>query len=210
MIGEKMLTKNSTRSKLELDTTTQSNNATMTRTDFIRRMVLLTGAIATGCSPVKILLNSYSDKYDKEYLQKRILSSFVSTVIPGAEQYGTVLSKIYLDGFYPFAKRCGYFTSDLCNRSKELFRSDSFDELSFEERTLVIQSGLNADSLTKKLYTAAVYMAQVSFYCNIYNDDGGCELIDFKGAYSFMDIDIVYPDCSSLLANEITSTGNYS
>ena len=53
-------------------------------------------------------------------------------------------------------------------------------------------------------------MEQVSFYCNIYNDDGGCELIDFKGAYGFMDIDIVYPDCSSLLANEITSTGNYS
>lgn len=189
---------------------TTKNYHQISRLDFIKKMVLLTGAITAGCSPVKILLNSYPDKYNKVHLQKKIFKSFVTTVIPGAEKSETDLSRILLDDYYPFAKRCAYFTSDLCSRSRNLFNSENFDELSFEQRTKVIQSGLISDTLTKKLYTAAVYMVQVSFYCGIYDDEYGCKLIDFQGSYGFMEDEIYYSNCNSLLAKEITAEGNYS
>ena len=181
------------------------------RLDFIKKLTLLTGVIVTGCTPVRILLKSYPDKYeDDDEMCKQILDSFVLTVIPGACPDDPDLSRIFTDDYYKFNKYCGFFKSHLCSKSKNLFGVENFSSLTPQQRTRVIQSGLEDDSTTAKLYAAAIYMAQVSYYSCIYNDKKSCELIDFHGSYGFMNTDISYNDCRKLLADEITFSGNYS
>ena len=186
-------------------------NSSISRLDFIKKLSLLTGVIITGCTPVRILLKSYPDKYDYDKeMCKQILDSFVLTVIPGANPEDPDLSRIFGDDYYKFSKYCGFFKSDLCSKSKKLFNIENFSKLTLQQRTKVVQSGLEDDPTTAKLYTGAIYMAQVSFYSCIYNDEKACEVIDFSGSYGFMDTDMFYNDCNKLLANEITFSGNYS
>lgn len=183
----------------------------ISRLDFIKKIVLLTGAIVSGCTPVRVLLNSYPDKYDDDKkLSRQILGAFVLTIIPGGNPDDPDLCKIFNDEFYPFYKFCGFFTSDLCGKSKKLFGTEKFFELSFNQRTKVIQDGLDDDVTTSRLYTSAIYIAQVSYFSCIYNDDKACSLIDFPNSYEFMETDMYYKDFNKMLADEVTSSGNYS
>ena len=183
----------------------------ISRLDFINKIMLLTGVIATGCTPVRILLKSYPDKYDDDKkMCRQILNAFVLTVIPGANSDDPDLCRIFNDDYYKFKKYCGFFTSDLCSKSKKLFNIENFSSLTLQQRIKVIQSGLEDNSTTAKLYAGAIYMAQVSYYSCIYNDNKSCELIDFQGSYGFMNTDISYNDSEKLLADEITFSGNYS
>jgi hypothetical protein len=186
-------------------------DTSISRLDFIKKLSLRTGVFITGCSPVRILLKSYPDKYDDDKkMCKHILDSFVLTVIPGANPEDPDLSRIFRDEYYKFSKYSGFFTSDLCSKSKKLFNIENFSKLTLQQRTKVIQSGLEDDPTTAKLYTGAIYMAQVAYYSCIYNDEKTCEVIDFSGSYGFMDNDMFYNDCNKLLGDEITFSGNYS
>jgi len=188
----------------------QGNNRVISRNDFLKQIALVTGFIMTSCTPVKILLNSHDDKYDKDaYLKKKILEAFVTTVIPGADTNNPNLCTIFYDEYYPFYKYCGFFISDLCNKSKKMFGTECFYDLSLAERTEVIQAGLDDDSTTEKIYTAAIFISQVSVYCSIYDDERGCSLIEFPGSYAFIDTEMYYSDNYNYLAAELTSTGNY-
>jgi len=190
---------------------TQASPANISRLDFLKKISLSVGVLMTSCTPVKILLYTHEDKYDEDLnLKTNILQAFVTAVIPGTIPNNPDMCKIFCDDYYPFHKYCGFFVSDLCSKSQKLFASECFYDLSIVQRTEVIQSGLEDDSTTERIYTAAIFIAQVSVYCSIYDDEKGCNLIDFTGNYGFIDAEIYYRNPQVYLAEEITSTGNYS
>jgi hypothetical protein len=198
-------------SSKEFDTLETSYHTNINRLDFIKKLSLLTSVIITSCTPVRVLLKSYPDKYeDNEKLQRKILNAFVLTVIPGANPSDPDLCRIFNDEYYPFHKFCGFFVSDLCSKSKDQFGTENFHDLSLRQRTQVIQAGLDDDSTTAKLYDGAIYMAQVSYYSCIYSDEKAVELIDFDGNYGFMEAQMYHKNHYSFMANEKTLTGNYS
>lgn len=199
------------KSNLEIGQVAQYSAAQISRLDFLKKIFLSFGIVVNSCTPVKILLNTHDDRYDQDKdLKSKILSAFVTTIVPGADPNDEENYKIFCDEYYPFHKYCGFFISDLCNKSQMLFGTESFYDLSPEQRTEVIQAGLEDDSTTARLYTAAIFISQVSVYCSIYNDEKGCSLIDYSGAYGFMDAEIHYPQPNGYPAIEMTSTGNYS
>lgn len=180
------------------------------RLEFIKKLALITGAIVSGCTPVRVFLKSYPDKYDDDIkFSGQILDAFVLTVIPGANPDDPDLSRIFNDDFYPFHQFCGFFTSDLCKKSMKLFGNDRFFELTANQKTQVIQAGLEDDFTTSQLYTAAIYIAQVSYFSCIYNDDKACALIDYQDSYGFMNAEMYHKVYDKMLADEITLSGNY-
>lgn len=185
--------------------------ANISRLDFLKKISFTFGVLMTSCTPVKILLNTHEDKYDDDtVLKNKILAAFITAVIPGADPEDADNYKIFCDEYYPFHKYCGFFVSDLCSKSEKLFGTEKFYDLSLEQRTEVIQAGLNDDSTTERIYTAAIFISQVSVYCGIYNDEKGCSIIDYNGSYGFVDAEMYYSDPATYLAAEMTSTGNYS
>lgn len=180
------------------------------RKEFIKKLSLLTGFFLASCTPLKVILKSYPDQFDEVDRKEEILKAFVTTIVPGADIKDINICKIFNDEFYGFNKFCGFFVSDLCDKSQEMFNKADFHKLSIDQRTRVVQAGLEDDSTTSKLYTAAIYMAQVSSYCSIYDDEKGCKLIGFAGNYGFMETEFTSKDFSSFLAEEVTLTGNYA
>lgn len=189
----------------------QTNAVNISRLDFIKRFSLGLGVIMTSCTPVKILLNAHEDKFDDDATLKiKILTAFVTAVIPGIDPNDPDLCRIFCDEYYLFHKYNGFFISDLFDKSEKLFGTENFYDLTLDERTQVIQAGLDDDSTTERIYTAAIFIAQVSSYCSIYNDEKGCSLIDYQGSYGFMDSEMFYPNPNKYMAHEFTSTGNYA
>lgn len=181
----------------------------ISRRDAVRYLGLITaGMAAAACTPLRILTHSYpADFKHAPELVDRILRAFVSTVVPGAPDSPN-LARAYTDRQYPFASYAEFFAADLCRRSRDRFGNDAFDRLTITERTAVIQDGLAADGTTKKLYQGAIYLAQVSFYGGIYDDDAGCALIDFPGRYRGETIS--HNDCHRFLPPALTDNGNYA
>jgi hypothetical protein len=195
--------------------TDQEENTFLTRKvsrmHFVKQVSMLAGALFVGCSPVRILLKGYPKKFDtNEELSDSLLRAFVATVIPGAPLNELNLTRMYSDEYYPFHSYCGFFVSDLADRSKALYGNDRFDQLTLRQRTKVIEDGLDANATTARLYTAAIYMAQASFYGGIYDDEKGCPFIDYHGGNSaFITDEMYYPDNSMFLAKQATKDGNY-
>jgi len=193
------------------NTQNKLNSASISRLDFLKKISFSLGVLMTSCTPVKILLNTHEDKYDEDNnLKSKILKAFATTVVPGADLTNPDMCKIFCDEYYPFHKYNGFFISDLCDKSSKLFGAEYFYELNFEQKTSIILAGLNDDSTTSRIYTAAIFIAQVSIYCSIYDDERGCGLLDFKGSYGFMEAEMSYPNPKIYLAKQVTSTGNYS
>jgi hypothetical protein len=189
----------------------EKSSSAISRYEFLRQIALSAGFIMTSCTPVKILLNTHDNKFDSDAdLKEKILAAFVAAVIPGADKRDPNFCRIFCDEYYPFHKYSGFFISDLCSKSKKLFGTESFYDLSLQEQTEVIQAGLDDDTTTNKIYTAAIFIAQVSIYCSIYNDERGCDLIDFSGNYAFVDAEMYHNNSHIYLASELTATGNYS
>ncbi|MBI1805068.1 MAG: hypothetical protein HY033_08920 [Ignavibacteriae bacterium] len=183
----------------------------ISRLDFIKNLSLLSGLLVAGCTPLRILLKQFPEEFKtNNELIDTMLRAFVVTVIPGAPFDDPNLTRIYTDDFYPFHSYCGFFVSDPSKRSEELYGTERFEQLAFDQRTKVIQGGLQADATLARLYAGAIFMAQASFYGGIYDDEKGCPLIDFHGTNSGFSADeMFYPDGRSFLACEVTQTGNY-
>lgn len=183
----------------------------ISRRRFVEQSAMLLGLAATGCSPLRILLNAYPEKFDREKpLVENMFRAFVVTVIPGAPWEDTNLIRIYSDDYYPFHRYCGFFAFNLAQGSANLCGNERFDQLSPAQRTAVIENGLRADGTVARLYGAAIFMAKVSFYGGIYNDEKGCPLIDFYGPQSaFGEGEKHYPQGAARLAREMTRDGNY-
>lgn len=184
----------------------------LSRRAFLGQAAAFSATFLVGCTPLRILLKTYPDRFDEDQdLEERFLRAFVTTVIPGASLEEPNLILMYIDPFYPFHKYRGFFVSDLAQRSQKLFGRERFDLLRPAQRTDVIQNALAADATTARLYRGAVLMAQVSYFAGIYDDTRGCPLIEFYGSETAKSSgEMHYPNAASFLANESTPNGNYS
>jgi hypothetical protein len=182
------------------------------RKRFVAELGLILGGLLAGCTPAKILLKAYPGKYGNDPdLAERYLRAFVLTVIPGADPADPNLTRIFLDDFYPFHSHCPFFLSDLADRSRDLFGEEDFGRLLPGERTEVIQSGLDGDAIVSRLYQAAVYMCQVSYFGSIYDDERGCPLIGYPGTETYHSPgEMFYLHAERYLSFELTGDGNYS
>jgi hypothetical protein len=182
----------------------------ISRADFLKQLFLLSGAALTACTPLRVALKTYPDRFDADgELREKLLHAFVATVIPGVALDAAKSTRMLADDFYAFHSYCGFFAADLAQRSARLYHHDRFDQLAIEQRTDVIQSGLQADATTARLYQAAIYMTQLSFYASIYDDKAGCVLIDFHGVNAgFPSTEMYYTNSAIPLAHETTSDGN--
>ena len=132
------------------------------RRNFITKIAILSGATLASCTPLKIMFRNYPDEFENNVtinLNKN-QSAFIITVIPGADVNDVNLCKIFKDSFYGFENYCGFFISDLYKRSDKMFGKKSFYDLTAEQRTDVILSGLDADATLNKIYSAAILMSQ--------------------------------------------------
>ena len=181
-----------------------------TRREALGQLGILVAGLAVGCTPLRIVLRDYPGDFTTDAaLADRVLRAFVLTVVPGMPADDPNLARAYSDPYYPFAPYRAFFASDLCRRAEQRFHRADFDGLTAEQRTAVIQDGLAADATTRKLYTGAVFLAQVSCYGGIYDDAAGCSLIGFEGRYRFRGLDaLTYPNPERFLAHALSGDGN--
>ncbi|MGH7568020.1 MAG: hypothetical protein ACREL9_03470 [Gemmatimonadales bacterium] len=180
----------------------------LSRREALKRLSWLAAGWAAGCTPVRIVLKAIPEAFEDPALAERVLVAFVTTVVPGVPADDPNLTRVFGDPFYPFAGYGAFFASDLCRRATKCFGA-AFDRLTAEQRTAVIQHGLHADATTKKLYTGAVFLAQIAVYGGIYDAERGSPLIDFEGSYRFRGRRFyTYPDPERFLARALTPTGN--
>jgi len=184
----------------------------ITRHEFVKEISIIAAGLLGGCTPLKIVFNAFPERFSNDTnLCEQMLRSFVTAVIPGAVEDDTNLIRIFRDNYYPFCEYCDFFVSDLAARSANLFGDDQFDRLTQKQRTAVVRDGLDGDATLKRLYQGAIFMAQVSYYAGIYDDEKGCPLIDFQGSnYGFAEEEMYYTNSSLYLAPGATSDGNYS
>jgi hypothetical protein len=182
----------------------------MSRREALGRLAVLTAGLGWACTPLRIAFGLYPEEFDRQPERvERVLRAFVVTVVPGMPEGDRNLVRIYFDRYYPFAKYRNFFVSDLCQRGLEQYGTDAFDRLTFAQRTKVIQAGLEKGGVTRRLYTGAVFMAQVSCYAGIYDADRGCPLIDFEGNYSDrLPSGVSFDAPARYLARSISSDGN--
>ncbi len=186
--------------------------------DFSRRAALkllgasAVGVMAAGCTPLRIVLHDYPDVFDQNQAGvERILRAFVTTVVPEAPIDDKDLVRVYYDEFYRLAPYRSFFASDLCERGRRSCGVYRFDRVSPEQRLQVVQDGLAADATTRKLYSGAIFLAQLSFYAGVFDDEKGCPLIDFEGRYRVRPLhELVYPNPEEYLGRSLTADGNVS
>ncbi|HET9706754.1 MAG TPA: hypothetical protein VFP39_00480 [Gemmatimonadales bacterium] len=181
------------------------------RRDALRRLGILTAGLASACTPLRIVLHDYPSAFDAgSDAVERALRAFVLTVIPEADASDPNLTRAFGDPDLRFAAYRGFFVSDLCQRAAAR-TGTTFDHLSQSERLAVVQEGLAADATTQRLYSGAILVTQASYYGGIYDDQHGCALIDFEGAYQFRGIAaITYPDPQRFLSWPLTADGNWA
>lgn len=137
--------------------------------------------------------------------EDKVLRAFVDAVVPGLDARtmdSPYLSRPFVDPDLPFHPFHLDLTTNLCERSLAMVDNWSFYRLDAKERRSVIRAGLEAGGLTTRLYEAAIFIAQVSAYAGIYDDDAGCPLIDFEGAAQRLDwAEMSYPHVPGLFAS---------
>ena len=187
-------------------------NVAITRRAALGRMAALAGGLAVGCTPLRYVLRAYPADFEADReLTDRVLRAFVDAVVPGIRLDAPDLARAFFDEDYPFAKYAAFFAAHLCRRGDELFGVGRFDALDRERRTAVVRAGLRGDAAARKLYEGAIFLAQVSVYAGIYDDERGCPLIDFPGRYRVRPHDqLTYPDPARFLAAESTADGNHA
>lgn len=183
----------------------------ITRRQALATLGAAAAAMATACTPFKILLGAYPGVFDEDAdLTDRVLGGFADAVLPGASVPARHLVRPLRDERFPLGGHCAYLASDLCGRADSLCDSPQFDLLSREERCRVIEHGLASDTITRRLYTGAIFLTQVAFFGGIYDDDAGCAFIDFDGRYRRTRLaELTYPDPQTFLARELTLDGHF-
>jgi len=188
----------------------------VSRREVVRRLAVvgtgLSVGFAAGCTPMKIGLHAHASSFDtNQEIGERVLRAFVSTVIPGVDEESPHLIRVFEDDYYPLAEYRGDLIADLCERSDKLYDMKLFSWLDAKQRTHVIQNALSSQDVIRQLYEGAIFLAQISCYAGIYDDRGGCEVIDFPGAYSLVPLaQQTYPSPERYLARSLTVHGNYA
>lgn len=191
----------------------ETGGGAVTRREVLRWIGLAgAGLAAAACTPLRIGLHAWPEPFDAERgLSDRVLRAFVATVVPGVDPDEGDPARVYRDAYYDMARYRAFLASDLCRRSERLHGNPRFDRLPAQARADVIRDGLHADDTTRRLYTGAVYLAQVSIYAGIYDDERGCPLIDFEGRFHPRPLaEFTYPTPGRFLAAGVTADGNYA
>ncbi len=186
----------------------------VSRREAVRLLGILTAGLAWGCAPMHHLVNRHATMAARDdWLQEQVLRAFVATVIPGVDIASPDLVRVFYerDELYANLVRCrAVLVGDLCRRSERFFGTAAFQLLDASHRTQVVQTALQSDLVTRRLYCAAIWVSQLAVYASIFDDAGGCELIDFQVRYRPRPVtEITYPEPGRLLARAITSDGNY-
>jgi hypothetical protein len=166
-------------------------NSGMSRRRMVSLMFAGVAAATGACAPAKILWHLYPEDFDtRPGLVDKILRAFY-------------------DEFYPIRPHRNFIAAELCSRSIRIFGVDSFADLPYEKRVQVIQSAMEADKITVKLFTGAIMLTQVSCYGGMYDPDDGCDLIDFHGTYRLRPLsETTYPEPKRFFAVPSTVSGN--
>ena len=183
----------------------------VSRRAMLKTLALSAAALGTGCTPVRFLLRTTNtDLAEDPRRIDEVLKGFVDAVVPGCDPDHAGAIRALGDPQLPFARYRSFLASDLCPRAGELCGQRYFEQLPRSERARVIADGLSADRLTRKLYTGAVFLTQVSLLAGIYDDQAGAPLINFDGGYQFRGLSAVsYPNPERFLPSALTATGNY-
>lgn len=177
----------------------------LTRRKAITSMFFLMAGATFGCAPVRMAFDLKKENDAGDYnVINETLRAFVDTVIPGVEDTNPRMVEIFHDRFYKIHKFTYALARDLNKRSQKLFGSD-FYRLSLKERTSIIEDGLAANAIATRLYTGAVFFAQIVIYSGLTSNEKGCELIDFKGTYHYVP---TYNNTNEFLGTPVTKTGN--
>jgi len=144
-----------------------------TRFDPSRRQALRTIAAVlsavggAACAPTRILLGAYPSEFKGHSARTQAtLAAFVCTVEPGASPDPARTALTLQDPYYPLARYAAYLASDLDGRANRGYHC-SFAALSCAERAAVVASGLAAGGVTGKLYSGAIYLAQIAVYAGL-------------------------------------------
>lgn len=167
-------------------------------------------ALAAGCTPVRYALRAYPAAFDDDRaIREAVLRAFVRTVAPAADPADPGLIRAFDDRFFPFHKFQNFFAADLCRRAGHRFGETRFDRLDRRDQAEVVRDGLAADSVTRRLYTGAVFLAQLTVFGGIYADSADVPPFGFEGAYRFRGLEAVtYPDAGRFLGTPATLDGN--
>ena len=108
----------------------------------------------------------------------------------------------------PFAPYHLDLSAHLCQSGRKYVDEWRFHLLSPSERRRVIQHGLDGGRLVRRLYAAAVFIAQVGTFAGIYDDDRGCSLIEYPGRNQLLNWSrMSYQDLPDLYAADATCPG---
>jgi len=161
-----------------------------------------------GCTPLRYALHLYPDGLDGTDAGDRILAAFAHTVIPGAPPGDASIFRPLTDPELPFRRYSAFLAADLNRRARGAFGRD-FDRVTPGQRMEVVERALAADGTTAQLYGGAVYLVQIAYYAGIYDDQRGCPLIGFDGAYRFRGVEATsFPDPDHYLARQVSPDGN--
>lgn len=145
-----------------------------------------TAMVAGGCIPLDRLTSRYRRMLDDDRaLEITVLAAFVDAVIPGLDTRtldSPVLTRHFLDHALPFAPYHLDFSAHLCKRADAAFGDWRYHTLEGDARRHIVATGLDGGRLVRRLYTGAVFITQAATYAAIYDDFGGCPLIEFEGS----------------------------
>ena len=180
----------------------------MDRRELLGRLFQLSVVAAVaGCTPVRYVLHLYPETYDGTDAGDRVLAAFAHTVIPGLPWDASAFRAL-TDEQLPFHRFAGFLAADLDARAQRTF-GQGFVSLSPPHRTRVVADGLECGGTTGQLYAGAVFLTQIACYAGIYNDTGGCPLIDFHGASGLQSLEATtFSNPETFLAETATVDGN--
>jgi len=185
----------------------------LSRRDALKKLsVLGVATLAAGCTPARIVLHGYPQQFHTDAgLVDRVLAALAETILPDAGKDAGALARPFYDERFPLHTYREFLASDLCARARARYGTPRFDALSLSERACVVQDGLAADKTSEKLYSGAIFLAQIAFYAGIYDDDAGCAAIEFDGRFRPPPFsELTYANAEEFLAEEIGVNGNFA
>lgn len=186
-----------------------SRAAHMTRRRAVSVLAALAGGALVGCTPLRLALRSYPARFERDPVVKdRVLRAFVDAVVPGCRPDDPDLARALVDPELPFARYAAFLAADLC-RLAESRHGATFPELTRSQRVAVVREGLRGDATARRLYDGAIFLAQLSCFAGIYDDERGCPLIEFEGTYRVRPrSELTYRSPERFLARPVTRSGN--
>ena len=184
---------------------TPADRPTLSRREALSILATSATGLLGACAPVARLAVPGPRVAETD----RVLQAFVGTVVPGSGD-SPHLIRAFADPFYSFSEWRSWFAADLCRRASRSGQS-RFDLLTVRDRTRIVSAGLAGDPVTWRVYTGAVFLAQVSAYVSLYDERGASPLLGYDGAHRFSGLAaLTYEKPETFLATTLTANGNWS